>query len=197
MKWRDLKCGDKTSKRGRKRKTGSEVKQRPLVECVYYHWFTVTQFVCGLLYSVLSDCYLLCLLLFVSCLFCFLFCVFCVFVSFGVLFLLTCLTVSFPSVHKFTDHSHRVETQLQFLGITQPFVIDTFCTDSAQSTTHSVHCASGFWHLREKSIARLCADWLLCTHALVLKLECMHFTVKWPGDTVDLSGCDGNSLLNA
>ena len=40
---------------------------------------------------------------------CFLFCVFCVFV----LFLLLYIAVSFLFLYKFTDHCHRVETQLQ------------------------------------------------------------------------------------
>ena len=36
-----------------------------LVECVYYYWFIIMQFVCELLYSMLSDWFVLCRLLFV------------------------------------------------------------------------------------------------------------------------------------
>jgi hypothetical protein len=70
VKLRDLKCDDKTFKSAAKRKMGSEVKCRSLVECVHYHGFTVMYFVCGLLYSV-SCCFIVsllfafCLLLFV------------------------------------------------------------------------------------------------------------------------------------
>jgi len=49
--------------------------------------------------------------------FCFLFSVFCVFVLFCVLLcvllLLLYIAVYFLVLHKFTDHCHRVETQLQ------------------------------------------------------------------------------------
>ena len=45
------------------------------------------------------------------CTFCFRFCVFCV------LFLLVCLVVSFLFMYMFTDHCHRVETQLQLINI--------------------------------------------------------------------------------
>jgi hypothetical protein len=44
-----------------------EVKRRVLVECVYYHWFTVMQSVCSLLYSIRSHCYLLCVFCYSLC----------------------------------------------------------------------------------------------------------------------------------
>jgi hypothetical protein len=43
---------------------------------------------------------------------CFLLCLFCVFVLFYVLFLLLYIAVSFLFLYKFTDHCHRVKTQL-------------------------------------------------------------------------------------
>jgi hypothetical protein len=49
------------------------------------------------------------------CMYCFIFCVFCVSV-FCVLFLLMYSTVSFLFVYKFTDHCHRVGTQLQLIN---------------------------------------------------------------------------------
>ena len=49
--------------------------------------------------------------------FCFLFCVFCYFVLYCVLFLPVYIIVYFLSVHKFADHRHRVETQLQLINI--------------------------------------------------------------------------------
>ena len=52
------------------------------------------------------------------CMFCFLFCVLCVFVFFCVLFFLMYTVVSFLFVCKFTDHCHRMETQLQSINIT-------------------------------------------------------------------------------
>jgi hypothetical protein len=45
----------------------SELKCRCFVQCGFYHWFVVMQFVCGLLYTMSYHCYLLCV-------FCFLFC---------------------------------------------------------------------------------------------------------------------------
>lgn len=119
----------------------SEVKWRCLVQCVYYHWFIITQFACGLLYSALSHCvvylphcfvymnHLLyvfqlfamfnysfydCVIL---CRFCPLLCAFCVFVLFCILFLLTSNVVSYLFVYKCTDHCHLVETQLQLINI--------------------------------------------------------------------------------
>ena len=103
-----------------------------VLECVYYYWFTVMQFVCGLLYSVMSAVWfvsfaLCCVLIpgsiffiirfmfvFLFCMFCFLFCV---------LSLLMYIVVSFLSVCKFTDHRHRVETQLQLMNIISYHII--------------------------------------------------------------------------
>ena len=93
------------------------------MECVYYHEFVVMQFVCGLLYTILSHCYLLFVYILIAhsvfyysfyifyFLFFFLFFVFCVFVLFCVLFLLVYI-VSLLFVNKFTDHHHCGETQL-------------------------------------------------------------------------------------
>jgi hypothetical protein len=44
---------------------------------------------------------------------CFLFCVFCAFVLFSALFILFYMVISFLFVYQFTDHCHRVDTQLQ------------------------------------------------------------------------------------
>ena len=48
--------------------------------------------------------------------FCFLFCVFCVFVLFCILFLPIYIAIYFIFLHKFTDHCHRVENQLQLIN---------------------------------------------------------------------------------
>jgi hypothetical protein len=57
------------------------------------------------------------LFVFLFCKFCFLFCVFCVFVMFCALFLPLYIIVYFKFVYNFTDHCHRVETQLQLINI--------------------------------------------------------------------------------
>ena len=63
--------------------------------------------------------FLFCVLCFciVLCIFRFLFCMFCVSVLFCVLFLLIYIVVSFLLLYKFTDHCHRMETQLQLINI--------------------------------------------------------------------------------
>ena len=117
------------------------MKCRSLVECVYYHGFTVMYFVCGLLYSmscsfIISLLFAFCRLLFVMFLlivlcflninfrFVFLFCVFffqlcvlCVFTLFCVLFLPMYIAVYFLFAYNFTNHCHWVETQLQLKNI--------------------------------------------------------------------------------
>ena len=107
VKWSDVKC--------------SEVKCRPVVECAYYHWLLVMQFVCGLLYSMFSLCYdLITRFMFV-----FLFCKFllsiyvwfCVSVLFCAMFFSMYVVVSLLSVYKFNDHCHWMETQLQSVNI--------------------------------------------------------------------------------
>ena len=60
---------------------------------------------------------------FLLCMFCFLFCVFCVFVLFCLLFLPTYRFVYFLFfAYNFTNHSHRVETQLQLINIIWSFL---------------------------------------------------------------------------
>jgi len=54
---------------------------------------------------------------------CFLFCVFCVFVFCCVLFLPMYIVVYFLLVYSFTDHCHRVETQLQLINIISYHII--------------------------------------------------------------------------
>jgi hypothetical protein len=85
----------------------------------------VTQFVCGLLYSVLSDCCLICVLycvpvacfmFLVLVLFVFLFCMCCVFFNFVYCFSLR-VQLSLLFVYKFIVHCHRVETLLQLMNI--------------------------------------------------------------------------------
>ena len=49
--------------------------------------------------------------------FCFLFCECCVFVLFCVLYLFMYVVVYFLFLYNFTDHCHRVETELQFVNI--------------------------------------------------------------------------------
>jgi uncharacterized membrane-anchored protein YitT (DUF2179 family) len=49
--------------------------------------------------------------------FAFLFCMFCIFVLFCALCLLIYTVISFLFSCKFTDHCHRVETQLQLVNI--------------------------------------------------------------------------------
>jgi len=49
--------------------------------------------------------------------FCFLFCVFCVSVLLSVLFLPTYKVVYFLFVYNFTEHCHRVETQMRLISI--------------------------------------------------------------------------------
>jgi len=109
---------------------GSELKRKSSEECIYL--------ILSLMYSyvaVCRFCAIRCLIMFRSPLsfsdywtyvfniifcvcflvlyFCFLFCVFCVSVLFCVLILLLYVAVSFLFLYKFTDHSHRVEIQLQ------------------------------------------------------------------------------------
>jgi hypothetical protein len=57
------------------------------------------------------------LLVFLFCTFCLLYCVFCVFVLFCVLFLPIHVVVYCLFVYNFTDHCHRVETQLQLINV--------------------------------------------------------------------------------
>jgi hypothetical protein len=58
VKWRKSRCGDEASKSGVKwSAVWSQVKWRSCVECVYYHWFIVMQFVSELLYCMLSYCF--------------------------------------------------------------------------------------------------------------------------------------------
>ena len=105
MKRWDLKCGDETSKSGGKRKIGSEVKwsKVKILGGMYYHRLIVTQFVRRSLCNMLSDCYLLCIFLFVvfyllvlclfSCFVCFvILCVVCVF----------CIVVCVVSPHAYS-----------------------------------------------------------------------------------------------
>jgi hypothetical protein len=125
---------------------GNEVKRRTFVEYVYYHRFTVMLFVCELLYSILSICFVsfaLCcalitrfmFLFFVLCLFssfvCFAFYfVFCVFVLFRVLFLFMRIIMSpfyFYTALQTTD-CHRVETELQLINIIS---YHTFLSDAS------------------------------------------------------------------
>jgi hypothetical protein len=80
-------------------------------------------------FSVIFQLLELCLLIFFVCLFsyfvclftilyvCLLFSVFCVFVLFCALFPLLYIAASFLLLYKFTDHCHRVETQLQWINI--------------------------------------------------------------------------------
>ena len=99
---------------------------------------TYMQFVCGLLHFLLSRCrtaicfmsFALCYVLincfiffiirfmfvFLFSMLCFLFCVFCVFVLFYVL-ILPMYIVYFLLVYNFTDHCHRLETQLKLINI--------------------------------------------------------------------------------
>jgi hypothetical protein len=129
-------------KSGAKWKMGSEVKCRSLVECAYYHGFTVMYFVCGLLYSMsycfnVSLLFASCLLLFVMfklivlcfflnihfrfvflfCMFSFLLCVLCVFMLFCALFHSMYIVVYSLFAYNFTNHCHRMKTQLQLIYI--------------------------------------------------------------------------------
>ena len=54
---------------------------------------------------------------FLFCMSCFLFCVFCVFILFYLLFLPMYIVVYFLPVYNFTDHCHRLETQLKLINI--------------------------------------------------------------------------------
>jgi hypothetical protein len=147
-----------------------------LVERVYYHWFIVMHFVCGVtveyvvsLLFALCLCSLLCsnysfyifiirfMFVFLFCMFCFLFCVFCVFVLFCILLLLVYIVVSFLFLYKFTDHCHRVETQLQLINITsyhtvfQPTKVSS-SGNTNQTILHKksifVHTVNMFWILQ-------------------------------------------------
>jgi hypothetical protein len=72
---------------------------------------------------VLINCFIFFIInfmfVFLLCMLCFLFCtnMFCVFVLFCVLFLPMYIVVYFLLVYNFTDHCHRVETQLQLMNI--------------------------------------------------------------------------------
>jgi hypothetical protein len=72
---------------------------------------------------VLINCFIFSIInfmfVFLLCVFCFLFCtsMFCVFVLFCVLFLPMYIVVYFLFVCNFTDHCHRVKTQLQLINI--------------------------------------------------------------------------------
>jgi hypothetical protein len=69
---------------------------------------------------VLINCFIFFMIhfmfVFLFCVLCFLFCVFCVFVLFCV-FLPMYIVVYFLLVYNFTDHCHRVETQLPLINI--------------------------------------------------------------------------------
>jgi hypothetical protein len=99
---------------------------------VYYHPFIVMQFVCGLLCSTLSHCYLLSVFCSLLCsnysfdvFFYFSFCLFSCFVCFAFYFVcIVVCTVSshvysclFLFVYQFTVDCHREETQLQLINI--------------------------------------------------------------------------------
>jgi hypothetical protein len=76
---------------------------------------------------VLINCFIFFMIrfmLFLFCVLCFLFCVFCVFVLFCV-FLPMYIVVYFLLVYNFTDHCHRVETQLQLINIIYHIVYST------------------------------------------------------------------------
>ena len=70
---------------------------------------------------------------FLFCTFCFPFCVFCVFVLFCVFFS-SCTNVSFIFVYKFTDHYHRVETQLQLINIISYVVFKCLLCSTTETT---------------------------------------------------------------
>ena len=78
---------------------------------------TVIYFVAFALFYVLIIRFMFFIIrfMFVSlfCMFCFIFCIFCVSVLFYAMFLLMYTAVSFTLLHKFKDHCHWVETQLQ------------------------------------------------------------------------------------
>jgi hypothetical protein len=84
---------------------------------------------------------------FLFCMFCFLFCVFCVSVLFCVLFLLMYIVVSFLSVHKFTDHCHQLETQLQLMNII------SYHTKS-NHTSHQTATSSTRWYCTRRQSKR-------------------------------------------
>jgi hypothetical protein len=81
--------------------------------------------------------------------FCFLLCVFCVFVLFCVLFLLMYTVVSFLFVYKFTDHCHRVGTQLQLIKIMSYKITD--CELRRFITTLSVSLPPSQFHYQPLS----------------------------------------------
>jgi phosphatidylserine synthase len=133
VKWRDFKHRDETSKSGEKWKMGSEVKffRGMCVLWLIYSFAVCTWVTVYYVVFLLFLCVfwlLLCsnysfyvfvirfMFVFLFCMLCFLFCVFCVFVLFCVLFLLAyIIVVSFLLASKFTDHCHRVETELQLI----------------------------------------------------------------------------------
>jgi hypothetical protein len=70
---------------------------------------------------VLINCFIFSIIhfvfVFLFCTFCLLFCVFCVFVLFYILFLSIYIVVYCLFLYNFTDHCHRVVTQLQLINI--------------------------------------------------------------------------------
>jgi hypothetical protein len=80
-----------------------------------------TCFMSFALCHVLINCFtfliIRCISVFLLRMFCCPLCAFCVFVLYCVFFLPTYVTVYFASVYKYTDHCHRVETQLQLINI--------------------------------------------------------------------------------
>ena len=73
----------------------------------------------------------------------FLFSVFCVFVPFCVLFLLVYIAVSFLLLYKFTEHCHRVETQLQWINIISHHILSSYVTSHCINTNSTY----GIWPL--------------------------------------------------